>query len=229
MKISIVSIFPEIFTSFLETSLIGKAQTNWHLEVKLYNPREKCSDPHQQIDDLIYGGWAGMLLKAQPIIDTVEEIIKNEWENSDFSILFPAPSETLFSQKIAYWQSKKDHLIFICGRYEGIDHRCELYFQKKYPSAFKKLSLGQFIVLGWETPTMLMIEAITRLIPWVIKEKQSRIEESYAIKDGMLNLEAPNYTRPEVVYDMKVPEVLLSGNLEEIKQRKSENTSFLPS
>ena len=229
MKISIVSIFAEIFTSFLETSLIGKAQTNGHLEVQLYNPREKCTDPHQQIDDLIYGGWAGMLLKAQPIIDTVEEIIKNEAENSDFSILFPAPSETLFSQKIAYWQSKKDHLIFICGRYEGIDHRCELYFQKKYPSAFKKLSLGQFIVLGWETPTMLMIEAITRLIPWVIKEKQSRIEESYAIKDGMLNLEAPNYTRPEVVYDMKVPEILLSGNLEEIKQRKSEHTNFLPS
>ena len=154
MKISIVSIFPEIFTSFLETSLIGKAQTNWHLEVQLYNPREKCTDPHQQIDDLIYGGWAGMLLKAQPIIDTVEEIIKNEAENSDFSILFPAPSETLFSQKIAYWQSKKDHLIFICGRYEGIDHRCELYFQKKYPSAFKKLSLWQFIVLGWEDSSL---------------------------------------------------------------------------
>ena len=75
MKISIVSIFPEIFTSFLETSLIGKAQTNGHLEVKLYNPREKCTDPHQQIDDLIYWGWAGMLLKAEPIIDTVEVII----------------------------------------------------------------------------------------------------------------------------------------------------------
>ena len=169
-----------------------------------------------------------MLLKAQPLIDTINHIIdKNQLQKSDFSILFPSPSPQVFNQKIAYGQSKKDALIFVCGRYEGIDARFEEYCLFHYPDQFKKLSLGQFILLGGELPSCVMIEAITRLIPWVIKEKQSRIEESYAIKDGMSTLEAPNYTRPEEVYGMKVPKVLLNWDLEAIAQRKEDNTIHL--
>lgn len=167
-----------------------------------------------------------MLIKAQPVIDAVESQIA-KYQNSDFAILFPSPSQQTFQQKIAYGLSKKDHLIFVCGRYEGIDARFEQYCQQKYPEHFKKYSLGQFIVLGGELPSMVMVEAITRLIPGVIKEKQSRIDESYAIKDNMQNLEAPNYTRPEDVYGLRVPEVLLSGDIEAIEQWRKENSQTL--
>lgn len=228
MKIFLVSIFPEIFESFLKTSLIAKAQQKGILEFKIINPRDFCTDNHQQIDDEIYGGGKGMLLKAQPLIDTINHIIdQNQLQNSDFSILFPSPSPQVFNQKIAYGQSKKDALIFVCGRYEGIDARFEEYCLFHYPDQFKKISLGQFILLGGELPSCVMIEAITRLIPWVIKEKQSRIEESYAIKDGMSTLEAPNYTRPEEVYGMKVPKVFLTWDLEAIAQRKANSTIHL--
>ncbi len=228
MKIFLVSIFPEIFESFLQTSLIAKAQEKGILEFEIINPRNFCIDKHQQIDDEIYGGGKWMLLKAQPLIDTINHIIEqNQLQKSDFSILFPSPSQQIFNQKIAYGQSKKDTLIFVCGRYEGIDARFEKYCMEHYPDQFKKLSLGQFILLGGELPSCVMIEAITRLIPWVIKEKQSRIDESYAIKDGMATLEAPNYTRPEEVYGMKVPEVLLTWDLEAIAQRKIDNMTYL--
>ena len=228
MKIFLVSIFPEIFESFLQTSLIAKAQEKGILEFEIINPRNFCTDKHQQIDDEIYGGGKWMLLKAQPLIDTINHIVEqNQLQKSDFSILFPSPSQQVFNQKIAYGQSKKDALIFVCGRYEGIDARFEKYCMEHYPDQFKKLSLGQFILLGGELPSCVMIEAITRLIPWVIKEKQSRIDESYAIKDGMATLEAPNYTRPEEVYGMKVPEVLLTWDLEAIAQRKLDNMTHL--
>lgn len=228
MKIFLVSIFPEIFESFLQTSLIAKAQEKGILEFEIINPRNFCTDKHQQIDDEIYGGGKWMLLKAQPLIDTINHIVEqNQLQKSDFSILFPSPSQQIFNQKIAYGQSKKDALIFVCGRYEGIDARFEKYCMEHYPDQFKKLSLGQFILLGGELPSCVMIEAITRLIPWVIKEKQSRIDESYAIKDGMATLEAPNYTRPEEVYGMKVPEVLLTWDLEAIAQRKLDNMTHL--
>ena len=228
MKIFLVSIFPEIFESFLQTSLIAKAQEKGILEFEIINPRNFCTDKHQQIDDEIYGGGKWMLLKAQPLIDTINYIVEqNQLQKSDFSILFPLPSQQVFNQKVAYGQSKKDALIFVCGRYEGIDARFEKYCMEHYPDQFKKLSLGQFILLGGELPSCVMIEAITRLIPWVIKEKQSRIDESYAIKDGMATLEAPNYTRPEEVYGMKVPEVLLTWDLEAIAQRKLDNMTHL--
>lgn len=228
MKIFLVSIFPEIFESFLQTSLIAKAQEKGILEFEIINPRNFCIDKHQQIDDEIYGGGKWMLLKAQPLIDTINHIVEqNQLQKSDFSILFPSPSQQVFNQKVAYGQSKKDVLIFVCGRYEGIDARFEKYCMEHYPDQFKKLSLGQFILLGGELPSCVMIEAITRLIPWVIKEKQSRIDESYAIKDGMATLEAPNYTRPEEVYGMKVPEVLLTWDLEAIVQRKLDNMTHL--
>ena len=228
MKIFLVSIFPEIFESFLQTSLIAKAQEKGVLEFEIINPRNFCTDKHRQIDDEIYGGGKWMLLKALPLIDTINHIVEqNQLQKSDFSILFPSPSQQVFNQKVAYGQSKKDALIFVCGRYEGIDARFEKYCMEHYPDQFKKLSLGQFILLGGELPSCVMIEAITRLIPWVIKEKQSRIDESYAIKDGMATLEAPNYTRPEEVYGMKVPEVLLTWDLEAIAQRKLDNMTHL--
>ncbi len=222
MHLHLVSLFPSLFDSFLHTSLIEKAREKGILEFTTWNPRDFCSDKHQQVDDEIYGGGEGMLIKAKPIVSCVETIIKcHKLKKSDFSILFPSPAKEVFTQKIAHGLSKKEHLIFICGRYEGIDYRAEVYLQKKYPEAFRKLSLGQFIVLGGEVPSMLMIEAIVRLIPGVIKEKGSWIEESYALKEGMANLEAPNYTRPVEIYGMSVPEALLSGDDSTVAERRT--------
>lgn len=228
MYLHIVSLFPEIFESFLKTSLIDKAQEKWIIGFSLHNPREFCEDKHQQIDDQIYWWGDGMLIKAKPIVDCVESIIDEyDLKNTDFSILFPSPSEEIFNQKVAYWLSKKEHIIFICWRYEGIDYRCEAYLWKKYPDAFRKISLWEFIVLWWEVPSMVMMEAIVRLIPWVIKEKGSWIDESYSLKENMKNLEAPNYTRPLEVFWMKVPEELLSWSDESVNQWRKNNAKIV--
>ena len=228
MEIHIISLFPEIFESFFSTSLLKKAQEKLNLKVDFCNPRKFCKDKHQQIDDEIYWWWAWMLIKAEPIIDAVESVIKsNKLHGSDFKIIFPSPAKEVFTQKNAYTFSKQEHLIFVCWRYEWIDYRRELYMQKHYPEQFEKLSLWQFILLGWEIASMTMIESITRLIPWVIKESESRKNESYSLKENMQNLEEPNYTRPEVIKWFKVPSTLLTGNSDEIKKRKNDNTTKL--
>ncbi len=228
MYIHIITIFPELFDSFFSTSLLAKSQEKWILNIDFCNPRQFCTDKHQQIDDEIYGWWAWMLIKAEPIIDAVESIItKHNLKNSDFKIIFPSPAKEVFNQKNAYTFSKQEHLIFVCWRYEWIDYRRELYMQKHYPEQFEKLSLWQFILLGWEIASMTMIESITRLIPWVIKESESRKNESYSLKENMQNLEEPNYTRPEVVKWFKVPSTLLTGNSDENKKRKNDNTTKL--
>ena len=169
-----------------------------------------------------------MLIKAEPIIDAVESIIKGNYlKNSDFKIIFPSPAKEIFTQKNAYTLSKQEHIIFVCWRYEWIDYRRELYMKKHYPQQFEKISLWQFILLWWEIATMTMIESITRLVPGVIKESESRQNESYSLKENMQNLEEPNYTRPETVKWFDVPEILLNWNAEEIAQRKKENSKNL--
>ena len=225
MHIHIVSLFPELFDSFFSTSLLKKAQEKSILKIDFCNPRQFCTDKHQQIDDEIYWWWAGMLIKAEPIIDAVESIInKNNLKDSDFKIIFPSPAKEIFTQKNAYTFSKQEHLIFVCWRYEWIDYRRELYMKQKYPNQFEKISLWQFILLWGEVATMTMIESITRLIPWVIKESESWQNESYSLKKNMQNLEEPNYTRPEIVKWFEVPDVLLNGNSEEIAQWKKNNS-----
>ena len=224
MHIHLVSIFPDIFTSFLSTSLVAKAQEKKVVTFNIYNPREFCTDKHQQIDDTMYGGGAWMLLKAQPIIDTVESII-TAIDSEDFLLVFPWPTQEVFGQMHAHSWAKYEHIIFVCGRYEGIDYRWEQYFEDKYPDKFIKISLGSFITLGGEVPTMVMIEAITRLIPGVIKERDSWVDESYSIAQNMTNIEHPQYTKPETVCGYIVPEVLLSGDQKKIEDWKNNNTS----
>ncbi len=164
MHIHIVSIFPDIFKSFMETSLIKKAQEKKILSFSFTNPRTFCPDRHQTVDDSIYGGGAGLLMKALPAIQAVESIIK-KLKKENFKIILPSPSKETFTQKTAHALSDTKHLIFVCTRYEGIDYRFEQYMKKKYPKQFQKISIGQYITLGGEIPAMVMIEAISRLIP----------------------------------------------------------------
>ncbi len=230
MHIHIVSIFPDIFKSFIETSLIKKAQEKKILKFTFTNPRIFCPDRHQTVDDSIYWWGAGLLMKAQPAIDAVESIIKKlKIKNWKLKIILPSPTKEIFTQKVAHTLSESEHIIFVCTRYEGIDYRFERYMKKKYKQQFQKISLWQFITLGGETPAMTMIEAITRLIPWVIKEEASRQDESYNIKKDMNNIEYPQYTKPEVVLWMKVPKILLSGHHKNINERREQKTKILAS
>lgn len=223
MNIYIVSIFPEIFDSFINTSLIKKSQEKKILKFNFVNPRSFCKDRHQQVDDSIYGWGAGMLIKAKPMIDAVESIIK-KFKLSKFKILLPSPSTDVFDQKMAHSLCKYQNLIFVCWRYEGIDYRFQQYMKKKYKTKFQIVSIWQFITMWWEFPTMTMLEAITRLIPWVIKDSDSWKNESYSMDQNMQNLEYPQYTRPEEVLKMKVPDVLLSWHQKKIKERKEKNS-----
>lgn len=173
-------------------------------------------------------------MKAKPAIDAVESIItpwnkksKKTADKNNFKIILLSPSKKVFTQKQAHTLSKLQHIIFVCTRYEGIDYRFEQYMKKKYPKHFEKISLGQFITLWGEVPAMMMIEAITRLIPGVIKEEASRQDESYNINQDMQNLEYPQYTHPEEVYGSKVPKVLLSGHHANIKSRREKKTKTL--
>ena len=257
MHIHIVSIFPDIFKSFLETSLIKKAQEKKIISFSFTNPRIFCPGKHQQVDDTIYGWWAGLLMKALPAIQAVETILssfgkggarraedfkkeskvlnsklnvsKFKIQNLKFKIILLSPSKQLFTQKLAHTFSQEQDIIFVCTRYEGIDYRFEHYMKKKYPKQFQKISIGQYITLGGETPAMIMIEAITRLIPGVIKEEASRQEESYSIQQEMNNLEYPQYTKPEEILGIKVPKILLSGHHANIKARREKKTKILKS
>lgn len=243
MKIYFISIFPEIFESFLDASLIKKAKEKNILEFEIINPRDFCKDKHRQIDDEIYGGWAGMLIMAQPIIDAVNSIISKIQElplggevpnaegskSETFQIIFSSPSKQVWNQQSAHSFSKEDNLIFVCGRYEWIDYRFEKYFQNKYPDKYHKISMWSFVTLWWELPTMTMVESIVRLIPWVIKEELSWQDESYAISQDMQNIEYPQYTRPQEVEWYTVPEVLLSWNHKKIEEWKNSQQSTVDS
>jgi tRNA (guanine37-N1)-methyltransferase len=177
-------------------------------------------------------------MKALPAIQAVEKIIKSIKTKKTpsrfhvstfppFHILLLSPAKKVFTQKEAHALSKVQHLIFVCTRYEGIDYRFEQYMKKKYPKNFEKISIGQFVTLGGEVPAMVMIEAITRLIPGVIKEESSRQDESYNIKEHMNNLEYPQYTHPEAVMGMKVPKILLSGHHKKIEEWRKSKTRMV--
>ncbi len=230
MKITYISIFPEIFKSFVTTSLVAKAQEKKLLSFETINPRTFCTDKHRQVDDEIYWWWTGLLMKAQPLIDAVEFAIKENKLNKRCKrrrIIFLSPSKEIFDQKNAHEFAKMKHIIFVCARYEGIDSRFEQYMIDNYPKHFAKISLGKFITLGGEFPAMTMTEAIVRLIPNVIKEENSRKDESYSVEKNMNNLEYPQYTRPEIVQWYKVPEILLSGHTKKIEEWKWKNTISL--
>ncbi len=216
-----------------------KAIEKWLVSTNIIDPRDFCTDKHKQIDDEIYGWWAGMLMKAQPVIDAVESVIASchltldaESIGSELpqkwparKVIFLSPSKTIFNQELAYEYSNLSHIIFVSGRYEWIDYRFEQYMQTKYSDNFVKLSLWQFVTLWWEMPSMVVTEAITRLIPWVIKEEASHMIESYDPHQSMQNIEYPQYTRPEDIAWMKVPDVLLSGHHAEIEKWRRNNTT----
>ena len=203
-NIEILTIFPGIFESFLKTSLVAKAITRGLLAVKTTSIRDFSSPPHHKVDDSPYGGGAGMVMMVEPLVKAIESAKERR---PSARVILLSPGGPRFSQAKAKELSELDSIIFVCGRYEGIDQRAiDLAIDEE-------LSIGDFVVMGGEVPAMLVMEASLRLRPDVIHNEESTAFESFspALGDGSL-VESPQYTRPEEYRGKKVPDILLSGN-----------------
>jgi len=221
LQIDLISIFPDYLTP-LKLSLLGKAQDKGIVSINIHDLREQTNDVHHSVDDTPYGGGAGMVMSAEPWGNAIDAIT-NETDMVDLIILTPAGKK--FDQQMAAQFSKKSHLVFACGRYEGIDARVGEFYGAKSNFKVHEVSIGDYVLGGGEVAAMVIIEATTRLIPGVLGNPDSLKEESHSItgNDDLLLVEYPNYTKPSNWRGLDVPEVLLSGNHGEIaKWRKAQ-------
>jgi tRNA (guanine37-N1)-methyltransferase len=221
LQIDLISIFPDYLTP-LKLSLLGKAQDKGIVSINIHDLREQTNDIHHSVDDTPYGGGAGMVMSAEPWGNAIDAIT-NETDMVDLIILTPAGKK--FDQQMAAQFSKKSHLVFACGRYEGIDARVGEFYGAKSNFKVHEVSIGDYVLGGGEVAAMVIIEATTRLIPGVLGNPDSLKEESHSItgNDDLLLVEYPNYTKPSNWRGLDVPEVLLSGNHGEIaKWRKAQ-------
>lgn len=202
MRIDALTIFPDYFAP-LEISLLGKAREKNLLDVRVHDLRDWTFDKHKTVDDSPYGGGAGMLMKPEPWGLAFDDILA---ENGETVVIFTSPAGEQFKQATAQELSTAEHIVFACGRYEGIDQRVVDYAQTK--AKVRMISLGDYVLNGGEVAALAMIEAIARLIPGVIGNAESLVEESHS--DGLL--EYPSYTKPASWRGFDVPEILLSGN-----------------
>lgn len=219
MNFHIITIFPKIFDSYFNESILKRAQKENLIRIDIHNLRDYTKDKHKKVDDTPYGGGAGMVLKIEPIwrcIQSLKSKVKSKKEKTRI-VLFSAKGKR-YTQKDAERFSKYENLIFICGRYEGVDERVSKYV------ADEEISIGDYVLTGGEIPAMALIDSVSRLIPGVLGNPASLTEESFnLIKNLKLkiknsSLEYPQYTKPEDFKGWKVPQVLLSGNHKEIKK-----------
>jgi tRNA (guanine37-N1)-methyltransferase len=217
MKITAISIFPEYFAP-LELSLIGKARNQKLIDFEAINLRDFTHDNHHTVDDTPYGGGAGMVMKPEPWGEALDSVIAESSTRSvDLIILTPAGKK--FTQRTAEEMANKEHLIFACGRYEGIDARVADYYRNVSKVKVHEISIGDYVLNGGEVAALVMIEAISRLIPGVIGNPESLAEESH---NEIGALEYPTFTKPAEWRGLTVPEVLMSGNHGQIAQWRSD-------
>jgi tRNA (guanine37-N1)-methyltransferase len=210
MRIDIVTIFPEFF-DVLDVSLVGKARESGLVSIEATNLRDFTHDVHKTVDDSPYGGGAGMVMRPEPWGEALDSLVSD-----DTVLVFPSPAGERFSQPIAKELSAEKHLVFACGRYEGIDQRVIDHYRSRI--RVREISLGDYVLNGGEVATMAMIEAITRLIPGMVGNPESLTEESH--EDGLL--EYPSYTKPQEWRGLIVPEILLSGHHAKIAEWRHE-------
>jgi len=204
MRIDVITIFPDMVTDAVKYSVVKRAQDNELLKIVVHNLRDFTHDQHHSVDDYCYGGGAGMLMKPEPLFEAVESIEHNA---DDIKIILMSPQGQLLTQDMAKRLSLSSHLILICGRYKGVDERvCQNLITHE-------ISIGDYILSGGELPALVLIEAISRLIPGVLGNYESAQDDSFS--DGLLD--CPHYTRPAEFRGMRVPEVLLSGDPKKIK------------
>ena len=210
LRCDVITLFPEMVTPVLDSSMLKRAKEKGLLEVRVHNLRDYTLDKHRVADDIPYGGGAGMVMKAEPILRAVEDIRRPyERGGETVRILLPSPQGRPFTQAYAQ-ELAADHrrLLIVCGHYEGIDERVRLALKPE------EVSVGDYVVTGGELPALILIDAASRLVPGVLGDPASIVEESFAEP----LLEYPHYTRPADVRGLTVPEVLLSGHHEAIRR-----------
>ncbi|MEN6315234.1 MAG: tRNA (guanosine(37)-N1)-methyltransferase TrmD [Clostridiaceae bacterium] len=200
MKFDILTIFPEIFDAVLGSSIIGRAQESGLITVKAHNIRDFSTDKHKKTDDYPYGGGNGLVMLAQPIYDAYRSIT----QNLDYKpwFIYMSPQGKRLDQQMVEQLSTHEHIVLLCGHYEGVDERIleELVDEE--------VSIGDYVLTGGELPAMVLVDAISRTVPGVLSNENSYTDESH--KDGVL--EYPQYTRPVEILDKRVPDILLSGH-----------------
>jgi len=219
MKFDVITIFPEIFNSYFNESILKRAQKNDLIKIQIHNLRDFTDDERKTVDDTPYGGGAGMILKIEPIYRCLQSL-KSKVESlksKSRTILFSAKGKK-FTQEGARRLSQYENLILLCGRYEGVDERV------KENLVDEEISIGDYVLTGGEIPAMILVDSISRLIPGVLGNPDSLAEESFNLKLEAKSqkleagVEYPQYTKPEEFAGWKVPEVLLSGNHGKIKE-----------
>jgi tRNA (guanine37-N1)-methyltransferase len=221
MRIDVVSIFPE-YLAPLELSLIGKARQDGLLDLRVHDLRDFTTDKHRSVDDTPYGGGAGMVMKPEPWAQALAAVAgaregrdgaeAAEGKSAKPVLIVPSPAGERFNQALAYELAEEDQLVFACGRYEGIDERVMEWAEERF--TVRPMSLGDYVLNGGEVAVLAIVEAIGRLLPGVVGNPDSLVEESHS--DGLL--EYPVYTKPSSWRDREVPAVLLSGNHGKIAQ-----------
>lgn len=202
LTFDILSIFPEMFVSPFESSLLKKARQNGHIDIRIHDIRSYAEDKHHMTDDAPYGGGGGMVMKVEPIDRALAALNLDETA----PVVLMTPQGETFNQRIAEELAVFDRLVLICGHYEGVDERVRLHL------ITRELSIGDFVLTGGELSAMMIVDAVSRLLPGVLGNADSALQDSFST--GLL--EYPHYTRPSDYRGWEVPEVLLSGNHKEI-------------
>ena len=211
MKIDILTLFPEICLAPLNASMMKRAQENGALDLRIHNLRDWTTDKHHVVDDAPFGGGQGMVMKPEPIFVAVEDL-QSKIQNLKSKIILMSPAGRTFDQKAATEFSKEEHLIIICGHYEGIDHRVIEHLVDA------EVSIGDYVLTNGAIAAAVFVDAIVRLLPGVLGDEQSASDDSFS--GGLL--EGPQYTRPSDFRGWKIPEVLLSGNHAQIAKWRKE-------
>lgn len=212
MIIDVVTLFPSMFSGVVNESILKRAQEQGQVKVNLVNLRDFSKDKHKKVDAPPYGGGPGMVIMAEPVFDAVEHLRKNGREDSFLVLL--TPGGVRFDQTLAQELSKQKGLILLCGHYEGFDERVS---QGLSPL---EVSIGDYVLTGGEIPAMVLLDSVTRLVPGVLGSKESLLQESFS--SG--TLEYPQYTRPQDIRGLKVPEVLVSGDHGKIAEWREEQS-----
>ncbi len=206
IRFDILTLFPEMFVGFMESSIIRKAREKGLIETRLVNFRDYATDRHRTVDDTPYGGGGGMVLKPEPIFAAVEDLLKDLPKKPP--ILLMSPQGEPFTQKKAEELAQHDHLVLICGHYEGFDERIRTHL------ATGEISIGDYVLTGGELPAMVVVDSVSRLIPGVLGNQSSAVDDSFSTS----LLEYPQYTRPVDFRGWKVPDILLSGHHAKIER-----------
>jgi tRNA (guanine37-N1)-methyltransferase len=207
MKIDILTLFPEMFAGPFSSSILKRAQDSGLIEINLVNIRDFSTNRHHTVDDTPYGGGAGMLMAPEAIFGAVEDVNRKN-PGAPGRVVLMCPQGTPFSQALARDLARSESLVIICGHYEGVDERV------RETLLTDEISIGDYVLTGGELPAMVVVDAVTRLLPGVLGEQESAEEDSFSA--GLL--EYPHYTRPRDYRGLAVPEVLLSGHHEEIRK-----------